>query len=511
MSHPFQEITNPPAARPVGHQDERNGHAQAIAELAAINVRPTETSETSEQPANTECVETGFTSLPRLRRSPLCGGRYTQDDALTVLNAHFFIGKSNQETVIIRINDDSTITFLPPEQFKLEIQNIFVNVGSSGAPKWVPGDKFWKESPERHERTLVFKPGGTTDRTEYNIWRGYGVEPRKGWQKQRRLLRHIREVICRGDKQKFKYLVRYLAWMVQNPEKHAGVVIMLKSRKQGTGKSTLGKVMLDIFGRHGALIDDKERLLGRFTDWLETVSFVLAEEILWAGDHKAADKFKSLVTGDTIQVERKFGSCRQIPNRLKIIATTNHDHAVAAGVQDRRNVVYDVSDERAGDKAWFDNLYRDLVDGGTSEFLHFLRNLRLGDWHPREILKTGETAEQQRMSGDSVSQWSQACIEADAVIGAGRGPYGSDPTHDLGTAIASEALREAYTGFCKQNSLRATSTEAFGKACTELFGPRRRLPALQNGPGHGKRRPWGYHVPAGIKWQRKLDDRLGIK
>ena len=82
---------------------------------------------------------------------------------------------------------------------------------------------------------------------------------------------------------------------MQNPDKHSGVVIVLKSRKQGTGKSTLGVVMLNIFGHHGALVDDKERLLGRFTDWLENVCFVLAEEILWAGDHKAADKLKSVL------------------------------------------------------------------------------------------------------------------------------------------------------------------------------------------------------------------------
>ncbi len=477
-------------------------------ELAEINFPRTET---SEQPANTGPVETGFTTLPPLRRSPLCGGKYTEKDALEVLNSHFFVGKSNQETAIFRINDDGTITFLPPEQFKLEIQNILVNVGTAKAPKLVAGDKFWKENPKRHQRKLVFKPGSTTDQSEYNLWHGYGVEPRKGWQKQRRLLRHIREVICRRETDKFKYIIRSLAWMVQNPEKHSGVVIMLKSRKQGTGKSTLGKVMLDIFGQHGALIDDKERLLGRFTDWLETVSFVLAEEILWAGDHKAADKFKSLVTGDTIQVERKFGSCRQIPNRLKIIATTNHDHAVAAGVKERRNVVYDVSDERAGDKAWFDGLYRDLADGGTSEFLHFLLRIRLGDWHPREILKTSETAEQQRMSGDSVSQWSQACIEADAVIGAGRDPYGTDATPDLGKLISLATLRDAYTGFCRQNGLRALSTVGFGKACAEMFGPRKRLAASKNSIGNSKSRPWGYDVPTGVKWQGKLDDRLGIK
>jgi hypothetical protein len=523
MTHPFQSIIGtalPPAAIPPGglnEPDERHSFVEALAEdirsdeLAAISVPHSETHETSEQPASTEHVDTGLSTLPLLRRSPLCGGKYTEDDALAVLNSHFFIGKSNQETAIFRINDDGTIAFLPPEQFKLEIQNILVDVGTPKAPKLVSGDTFWKQSAKRHQKKLVFKPGGTTDPTEYNIWRGYGVEPIKGWQKQRRLLRHIREVICRRDRKKFKYLIRFLAWAVQNPDKHSGVIIVLKSRKQGTGKSTLGKVMLDIFGRHGALIDDKERLLGRFTDWLETVCFVLAEEILWAGDHKAADKLKSLITGDTIQIERKFGSCRQVPNRLKTMATTNHDHAVATGVQDRRNVVYDVSDEHAGDKAWFDSLYRDLADGGTSEFLHLLLRVQLGDWHPREILKTTETIEQQRMSGDSVSQWSQACIIADAIIGSERGSYGTEVTYDLGTAISFEGLYKAYRGFCK--SQHALSTEAFGKACADMFGPRKRLRALQSSTtGNGKpRRPWGYHVPTGTKWQEKVDARLGIK
>ncbi len=521
--HPFQSIigtVQSAAANPPGGLNELEGRkpfAEALAEdmrseeLAEIGIPRTETHETGEPSASMEHVETGLTTLPRLRRSPLCGGKYTEDDALAVLNSHFFIGKSNQETAIFRINDDGAIAFLPPEQFKLEIQNILVNVGTAKAPKLVPGDKFWKEHPKRHQRKLVFKPGGATDPTEYNLWRGFGVKPRKGWQFQRRLLRHIREVICRRDKRKFKYLISYLAWSVQNPDKHAGVIIMLKSRTQGTGKSTLGKLMLDIFGTHGALIDDKDRLLGRFTDWLETVCFVLAEEILWAGDHKASDKLKSLITGDTIQIERKYGSCRQITNRLKILATSNHDHSTAAGVRDRRNVVYEVSDEHAGDKAWFDTLYRDLADGGTSEFLHLLLRVQLNDWHPREILKTTETIEQQRMSGDSVSQWSQACIIADAIIGSERGSYVIDVTHDLGKPISFDVLYGAYKGFCKgQHPL---PTEAFGKACADMFGPRKRLRALQtNTTGNGKkRRPWGYFVPTGTKWQERVDARLGIK
>jgi Family of unknown function (DUF5906) len=353
-------------------------------------------------------------ALPPEKRKPLKGGTYSAAEALVLLNSHYLIGKSDQEVGIFRIKDDESLAFTPPEQFKLDAANIFVRSGRSRKP----AEKFWKENPQRHERTIVFKPGGTTEPDEFNLWQGFGVMPRKGHQKMRSLLRHIWKVICRGDKVKFKYLISWLAWAVQNPGRHPGVVVVLKSRKEGTGKSTLGVVMLKIFGSHGALIEDKDRLLGQFNDWLETVCFVLAEEVLWARDHRTTDKLKSVITADTIRVERKFGSCRVIPNRLHVIMTTNHDHAVAAGVRDRRYFVLDVSDQHVDDNAYFNRLYQDLDDGGASELLYLLQGLRLGGWHPRQLVRTAEAIEQQRMSGDSVSQWSQTCIDADAVIGA---------------------------------------------------------------------------------------------
>jgi uncharacterized protein DUF5906 len=445
-------------------------------------------------------------ALPPQHRHPLKGGVYSPDEALELLNSHYLVGKTEQEVGIFRIKEDGSLAFTPPEQFKLDLSNIFVR-SSGGTDKPKSAEKFWKESPQRHERTIVFKPAGTTEPHEFNLWCGFGVVPRKGRQNMRSLWRHIRKVICRGDKVKFKYLMSWLAWAVQNPGEHPGVVVVLKSRKEGTGKSTLGVVMLKIFGSHGALIEDKDRLLGQFNDWLETVCFVLAEEVLWAGDHRTTDKLKSVITSDTLRVERKFGSCRAIPNRLHVIMTTNHDHAVAAGVRDRRYFVLDVSDQHVDEKAYFNRLYQDLDDGGASEFLYLLQSWPLGRWHPRQLVKTAEATEQQRMSGDSVSQWSQACIDADAIIG--ERSYGSRPSHDLGQRISTEELREAYTGYCKQHGLRAVNEAAFGKACTDMFGPRKRL--AQQTAGSSKRRPWGYDVTDGTTWQRKLDARLGIQ
>jgi hypothetical protein len=59
--------------------------------------------------------------------------------------------------------------------------------------------------------------------------------------------------------------------------------------------------------------------------------------------------------------------------------------------------------------------------------------------------------------------------------------------------------------------LHPLSTDGFGKACADMFGPRKRLKAFQNVTGNSKRRPWGYYVLTGNKWQGKVDARLGIK
>ena len=168
-----------------------------------------------------------------------------------------------------------------------------------------------------------------------------------------------------------------------------------------------------------------------------------------------------MITGETVQLERKNGATWQNPNHLHFMMTTNHDHAVHAGSGNRRYVVYDVSEEHANDTTWFDPLYDDLDHGGYAEFLFFLNNLKLGNWHPRQIVRTDEAVEQQRMSGDSVAQWSQACIDADAIIGTTPGvPY------DLGR------------GYPPTPSAKPTQDTVARTACT----PRTSKPSAEPAP-----------------------------
>jgi hypothetical protein len=112
--------------------------------------------------------------------------------------AHYMIGKSPQETAIYRIKSNNRLQLIPQKQFKLEVANIFTQ---SPDGKHIPAEKFWTENSRRHQRDLVFKPTGAIKPNEYNQWHGFGVEPRKGWQKI--------------DNKKFKYIMKWLAWAGQ--------------------------------------------------------------------------------------------------------------------------------------------------------------------------------------------------------------------------------------------------------------------------------------------------------
>lgn len=164
-----------------------------------------------------------------------------------------------------------------------------------------------------------------------------------------------------------------------------------------------------------------------------------------------------------------------------MIMTTNHEHAVHSGVQDRRFFVIEVSAHKAQDETWFAPLYADLDSGGVEEFLWLLLRIKLSGWHPRRLPKTRESVEQQRFSADSISQWAQACIEADAVVGA--------RTHTpLNTLQSTNILYQAYKASCRSHP---ANTNVFGKALTQMFGD----PTRQSVTGHvSTSRPRTYKV-----------------
>jgi len=135
------------------------------------------------------------------------------------------------------------------------------------------------------------------------------------------------------------------------------------------------------------------------------------------------------------------------------------------------------------------------------------REKQSGDGNPfAELRALPGTIEQWRMSGDSISQWSQWCIDAD-VICRPAGPYGSTESDNLGTRVATEHLRESYMAFCKQQGVRPAESKYVRQSLYPNVRTKQRLKPKE----WNERRPPAYDVPTAEAWQERLDARFGIQ
>ena len=89
-------------------------------------------------------------------------------------------------------------------------------------------------------------------------------------------------------------------------------------------------------------------MLGRFNSSVMNKILLVGEEMLFAGDRATTDKLKHLITGQTIPIEFKFGDALEIESHHRLLLTSNHEQVFQAAGEERRFVVYDVSDARRG-------------------------------------------------------------------------------------------------------------------------------------------------------------------
>ncbi|PWB80657.1 MAG: hypothetical protein C3F11_17345 [Methylocystaceae bacterium] len=373
-----------------------------------------------------------------------------------------------------------------------DLRNMFANALVTDGERTEPAFDWWLRHERRATKSAVFKTSGDVADDEYNFWRGFAVERLEGTDRLRRFMRHLREIVCRRDRAKFKYLVKWLAWAVQHPDKNPETVVVLKGVEEGGGKSTVSDVMRKIFGKsHSAVVKKPEELLGQFNSHLEFASFVALEETLFAGNRAQADAMRSAITDGQIFVNAKFIKPYFAPNVTHAILTTNHEHAIHAGVNARRWFVVEVDEKRVGDRSYFDALHVDLEAGGYGQLLNALLEVDLGDWHPRELVRTAELAEQMAMSGDGVTQWYKA----------GREDGNLDFFNERGVKVAvafgerwrTSTLYDSYLAFTKRAGGRADARDAFGKKLKRILGVGAYVKNVRELGKEGRER--GYHLP----------------
>ena len=356
---------------------------------------------------------------PRAARYEVAIPTVSHANALVQLlnQKHAVIGNYGDKLAVLswerwRVDPQQLVpSFQKPMDFKNRYANKYVAVKTDKGSKHMPAGAYWFADPGRLTyEGVAFEPGepGWLLGNRLNLYRGFAVEPRRGsW---RLMLRHIYRVLAGGDRKAGRYILRWLAWTLQNPGKQAEAVLVFQG-DEGAGKGTLARAMLQIFGPAALPISSPKLLVGAFSGHLQHCVFLFLDEAFWAGDRTAENRLKALVTEPTITIEPKYFNPFQIRNCLHLVMASNNDWVVPAAHGARRYAVFKVSSARVDDFNYFDAVNAEMKAGGVEAMLYDLLRLDLSGWHPKRIYKTAALADQKQHSLRGLDAWIEAVLQ----------------------------------------------------------------------------------------------------
>lgn len=342
-----------------------------------------------------------------------------QEKATEEMEREFFILAVGNKVRVGRWTEDSEgrakLDSFTVKDFGFLTANRFIQVGDS----MVNAGKAWLTSTTRKEYTeIVLMPPDPLEieevpETALNLWRGYGEQPEEG--DCARILDHIGEIICDGDTVLNEFLLNWVALKVQEPGRVMGSMPVLTGG-QGTGKGVFVEdLLLPIFGKHGITLPNSKQLTRNFNSQLAHACFVFADEAMFAGDRAGAQQLKRIVTGSTLLIEPKGVDPFTVRSHLGIIAAGNERHLLHIDHDDRRTVVYKVSEAKRRNTTYFEALVKDIRNGGRRRFMREMLTRDIRGFNPMASPLSNAGVEQRRMSLTGPAKWWDGVINGDLL------------------------------------------------------------------------------------------------
>jgi hypothetical protein len=330
--------------------------------------------------------------------------------------------------------------------------------------------QWWLKHKRRRQYLggVTFNPTGQAPPDYWNLWGGFGVEPRRGdWD----LLRsHIENVLCSGVSEYALYVLDWMARSVQFPNAPGEVALVFRGT-EGCGKGTLGRWYVALFGQHGMQINNPVQLVGRFNEHLRDLLALFGDEAFYAGDKHHEGVLKGLITEPSLSIEGKGLRVVVVPNMLHVMLASNSEWVVPTSRDARRYAVFDVPDTKVGNFAYFTAINRQMSEGGLAAMMHDLRERDISRFEVRRIPETEELAVQKLLSLDSLGKWWLAVLERGFVLRSRHGVAYFGQWHEV---VSTELLRRSYQQWCADNrQTHPQSREQLGIRMTEMYRPTR--------------------------------------
>jgi hypothetical protein len=169
-------------------------------------------------------------------------------DLLSAMNKIYAVVRYGDQIVIANIVDKK-IDFMSEREFHKMLANQILRSASGKIIKLSHNWFDWIYRRQYIGRGVVFEPGGPLEMQGdmLNLFRGLAIDPAPGnWSLMQA---HILNVLCDGRQEIFDYLIRWMAWSVQNLDQPIGVAVALLG-DQGAGKGIFVRGFGRLFGEH---------------------------------------------------------------------------------------------------------------------------------------------------------------------------------------------------------------------------------------------------------------------
>lgn len=211
---------------------------------------------------------------------------------------------------------------------------------------------------------------------------------------------HIRNILANGNAEVGTYIINWLAYTLQQPAKKAKVALLFKSDKEQAGKN----IFFENFAKHVLgerwyiMLTNMDQLTGGFNNHLRAKKFVLCNELANYAGYKASETLKTIITDEDKLWTKKGIDSSNGKDYANLVFLTNNPNTVRIGLNDRRYLCCDISNDKVDDAQYFKQLVECFEKHGEV-FFQYLANLDLSQVN---ITKIPMTAFKQEMMWDNI-------------------------------------------------------------------------------------------------------------
>ena len=199
------------------------------------------------------------------------------------------------------------------------------------------------------------------------------------------MMYHIKSVICGDDKKVYDYLIGWLAYLIQFPERKHETCILLQSL-EGAGKNMFIEIVKSLIGTHYCYdTADVEDIIGGFNYHLSGKLLVIGDELVGYAGFKKSDMIKGMTTAQNINITKKGVDTIQEASFQRYMFTTNNIETLRISNEDRRILVIGVSNIRIGDFDYFKKLKAEMNNfDNVKKLFDYLNAYDLSDFNFRK-------------------------------------------------------------------------------------------------------------------------------